>query len=208
MALRHSMTETDLPLVLASASETRAQLLRNAGVPFVQETANVDEAALKAIHVARRSPPEVAAVALAEGKAIEVAARRPGALVIGADQLLIGEETWFDKPLTRASARLTLEALRGRSHRLVSGVAVAREGLVEWRHVEVATLSMRPYSDAFIDWYLDHAEASALHVVGACRLEGLGAQALERVDGDYFTVLGLPLLPLLAFLRRKQVLFC
>jgi septum formation protein len=200
-------TRGDLRLVLASASEARAQLLRNAGVPFVQETANIDEAALKAIYLANRSTPEVTAVALAEAKAIDVAARHPGALVIGADQLLVSGSTWFDKPLTRVNARATLEALRGRSHRLVSGMAVARDGLIEWRHVEVATLSMRAYSDAFIDWYLDHAEPSVLHVVGACRLEGLGAQALERVDGDYFTILGLPLLPLLAFLRGKQMLF-
>jgi nucleoside triphosphate pyrophosphatase len=200
-------THSALPLVLASASEARAQLLRNAGVPFLQETANVNEAVLKATHLAAGSPPEVAAVALAEAKAIEVAARHPGALVIGADQLLIGESTWFDKPLTRERARATLESLRGRSYRLVSGMAVACDGIIEWRHVEVATMRMRPYTNAFIDWYLDHAEASALHAVGACRLEGLGAQALERVDGDYFTILGLPLLPLLAFLRHKQMLF-
>jgi septum formation protein len=186
-------THSALPLVLASASEARAQLLRNAGVPFLQETANVNEAVLKATHLAAGSPPEVAAVALAEAKAIEVAARHPGALVIGADQLLI--------------ARATLGSLRGRSYRLVSGMAVACDGIIEWRHVEVATMRMRPYTNAFIDWYLDHAEASALHAVGACRLEGLGAQALERVDGDYFTILGLPLLPLLAFLRHKQMLF-
>ena len=137
---------------------------------------------------------------------MEVAARYPGALVIGADQLLVSGSAWLDKPATREGARTTLEALRGQTHRLVSGVAVARDRLIEWRHVEVARLTMRAYSDDFIDWYLDHAEASALQVVGACRLEGLGAQALERVDGDYFTVLGLPLLPLLRFLRGRDVL--
>ena len=196
----------DVPLLLASASETRARLLRDAGVAVVQQPANVDEAALKATHRAHGSSAEASALALAEAKAMEVAARYPGALVIGADQLLVSGSAWLDKPATREGARTTLEALRGQTHRLVSGVAVARDRLIEWRHVEVARLTMRAYSDDFIDWYLDHAEASALQVVGACRLEGLGAQALERVDGDYFTVLGLPLLPLLRFLRGRDVL--
>lgn len=196
----------DVPLLLASASETRARLLRDAGVAVVQQPANVDEAALKATHRAHGSSAEASALALAEAKAMEVAARHPAALVIGADQLLVSGSAWLDKPATREGARTTLEALRGQTHRLVSGVAVARDRLIEWRHVEVARLTMRAYSDDFIDWYLDHAEASALQVVGACRLEGLGAQALERVDGDYFTVLGLPLLPLLRFLRGRDVL--
>ena len=196
----------DVPLLLASASETRARLLRDAGVAVVQQPANVDEAALKATHRAHGSSAEASALALAEAKAMEVAARYPGALVIGADQLLVSGSAWLDKPATREGARTTLEALRGQTHRLVSGVAVARDRLIEWRHVEVARLTMRAYSDDFIDWYLDHAEALALQVVGACRLEGLGAQALERVDGDYFTVLGLPLLPLLQFLRGRDVL--
>ena len=196
----------DVPLLLASASETRARLLRDAGVAVVQQPANVDEAALKATHRAHGSSAENTALALAEAKALEVALWHPGALVIGADQLLVSGSAWLDKPATREGARTTLEALRGQTHRLVSGVAVARDRLIEWRHVEVARLTMRAYSDDFIDWYLDHAEASALQVVGACRLEGLGAQALERVDGDYFTVLGLPLLPLLRFLRGRDVL--
>ena len=192
----------DVPLLLASASETRARLLRDAGVGVIQQPANVDEAALKAAHRAHGWSAEDTALA----KAMEVAQGHPGALVIGADQLLVSGSAWLDKPMSRAGARATLEALRGQTHRLVSGVAVARDGLIEWRHVEVAMLTMRRYSDGFIDWYLDHAEASALQVVGACRLEGVGAQALEGVDGDYFTVLGLPLLPLLRFLRRMDVL--
>jgi nucleoside triphosphate pyrophosphatase len=199
-------TRTDHPLVLASVSEARAQLLHNAGVSFVIEPAKVDEAALKTIHLANRSLPEDTAVALAEAKAMEVADRYPGSLVIGADQLLVWGSKWFDKPQTRDAARSTLKALRGQSHRLVSGIAVARDRLIEWRHVEVAILTMRPYSDSFIDWYLNKAEESALQVVGACRLEGLGVQALDRIDGDYFTILGLPLLPLLGFLRSKDVL--
>ena len=193
-------------LILASASETRARLLRDAGVAIVQEAANVDEAALKAMHRASGGSAEGAALALAEAKAIEVAAKHPEALVIGADQLLVSGSTWFDKPVTCEAARATLEALRGETYRLVSGVAVASGKRIEWRHVEAASLTMRAYSDSFIDWYLDHAEASTLRVVGASRLEGLGAQTLERLDGDYFTVLGLPLLPLLEFLRREGVL--
>ncbi len=195
-----------VPLLLASASETRARLLRDAGVAFVQQPANVDEAALKAKHRAHGSSAEDTALALAEAKAMEVALRRPGALVIGADQLLVSGSAWLDKPVSRQGARATLQALRGQTHHLVSGVAVARDRLIEWRHVDVARLTMRAYSDGFIDWYLDHAEPSALHVVGACRLEGVGAQALEEVEGDYFTVLGLPLLPLLRFLRGVDVL--
>lgn len=193
-------------MLLASASETRARLLRDAGVAFVQQPANVDEAALKAKHRAHGSSAEDTALALAEAKAMEVALRRPGALVIGADQLLVSGSAWLDKPVSRQGARATLQALRGQTHHLVSGVAVARDRLIEWRHVDVARLTMRAYSDGFIDWYLDHAEPSALHVVGACRLEGVGAQALEEVEGDYFTVLGLPLLPLLRFLRGVDVL--
>jgi nucleoside triphosphate pyrophosphatase len=195
-----------VPLLLASASETRARLLRDAGVAFVQQPASVDEAALKAKHRAHGSSAEDTALALAEAKAMEVALRHPEALVIGADQLLVSGSAWLDKPMSRQGARATLQALRGQTHLLVSGVAVARHRLIEWRHVDVARLTMRAYSDSFIDWYLDHAEPSALHVVGACRLEGVGAQALERVDGDYFTVLGLPLLPLLRFLRGVDVL--
>lgn len=191
------------PLVLASASEARAQILRNAGLFFVRDPASVDEASVKAAQRAQGSAPEQAAVSLAEAKALEVAGRHPGSFVIGADQLLVCGSRWFDKPETRTAARATLEALRGQTHRLISGVVVARDRTVRWRHVEVARLTMRRYSDQFIDWYLREAEESSLQVVGACRLEGLGAQALHRIDGDYFAILGLPLLPLLEFLRRE-----
>jgi septum formation protein len=193
------------PLVLASASEARAQILRNAGILFVRDPAMVDEAFVKAAQRAQGSAPEQVALALAEAKAIEVTGRHPGSLVVGADQLLVCGAKWFDKPETRAAARATLEALRGQTHRLISGLAVARDRTVRWRHVEVATLTMRCYSDQFIDWYLREAEWSSFQVVGACRLEGLGVQALRRIDGDYFAILGLPLLPLLEFLRSEGV---
>jgi septum formation protein len=200
------VTASTVPVVLASASEVRARLLRSAGVAFICDPANVDEEAIKAAQKVRGSPPEQAAVVLAEAKASEVARRHPGSLVIGGDQLLVWGAIWLDKPLTRAEARATLETLRGQTHRLVSGLVVVRNGTVQWRHVEAATLMMRSYSDAFVDWYLDEAEDEALQVVGACRLEGVGAQALRQIEGDYFTVLGLPLLPLLAFLRNQGVL--
>jgi nucleoside triphosphate pyrophosphatase len=193
------------PLVLASASEARAQMLRNAGISFVCDPATIDEASIKAARRAQGSVPEQVAVSLAEAKAIEVAGRHPGSLVIGADQLLVCGSQWFDKPQTRAAARATLEALRGQTHRLISGMVVARDEAVRWRHVEVATLTMRHYSDQFLDWYIREADQASLQVVGACRLEGIGAQALHRIDGDYFTILGLPLLPLLELLRREGV---
>jgi septum formation protein len=193
------------PLVLASASEARAQILRNAGIFFVCDPATVDEASVKAAQRAQGSAPEQVAVSLAEAKAIEVSGRHPGSLVIGADQLLVCSSKWFDKPQTRAAARATLQALRGQTHRLISGMVVARDQAVRWRHVDVATLTMRRYSDQFLDWYIREADEASLQVVGACRLEGLGAQALHRIDGDYFTILGLPLLPLLEFLRREGI---
>jgi nucleoside triphosphate pyrophosphatase len=200
-----SSTE-DGPIVLASASEARSGLLRNAGIAFVRDPADIDEAEIKATCRSQGDAPEEAAVRLAAAKAMGVAARHPGALVIGADQLLVCNNAWLDKPTTRAAARATLEALRGQQHRLVSGIAIARDHNVIWEHVQSAQLKMRSYSDSFIEWYLTNVETSALQVVGACRLEGIGVQAFERIEGDYFTILGMPLLPLLEFLRRQRLL--
>lgn len=193
-------------LVLASASETRARVLAAAGVSFHRDPADVDEAAIKRACRARGDSAEEAALVLAESKARTVALRHPDRLVIGADQLLVSETEWLDKPATLDQARATLRQLRNRCHRLVSGMIVLRNEDVLCRHVEVAELTMRDYSDRFIDWYLEAAEDADLRVVGACRLEGLGAQAFERIDGDYFTILGLPLLPLLQLLRKEAVL--
>ena len=198
--------DATVQLVLASASEARAQLLTNAGIAFVRDPADVDEAAIKAACRTQPCPPEEAAIRLAAAKASVVAVRHAGSLVIGADQLLVCGEEWLDKPQDVEAARATLRTLRGRHHRLISAVIVARDAAILWRHVEVAHLAMRAYSDRFIDWYLAQADARDLQVVGACRLEGLGAQALAQLNGDYFTVLGLPLLPLLAFLRQEGAL--
>lgn len=193
-------------LVLASASETRARVLRGAAVPFTLDPAHVDEAAVKQRCRDRGDTAEEASMRLAECKALAVAPRHPDAFVLGADQLLVCGSRWLDKPETPDHARATLEVLRGRRHRLISGMAVIRGDVVVWRHVEVAELAMRAYSDAFIDWYLCEAGCDALNIVGACRLEGAGAQAFAAIEGDYFTILGLPLLPLLDFLRREAML--
>lgn len=191
-----------IPLVLASTSPTRVRMLRSCGLAFSQVAPAVDEDAVKTACRDAELNGERTAERLAEAKALAVSTRVAGALVIGADQLLVAGDRWFDKPATVERARETLQALRGCRHRLISGVAVARDGAVLWTHVAVAELEMRCYSDAFIEWYLATAGASVLDVVGACRLEGLGAQLFATIDGDYYTILGLPLLPLLGYLRQ------
>ncbi len=192
-------------LILASKSAARAALLRNAGVDFTVETAPVDEASVKASFRAEGRAAEDLALALAEMKAARVSRAHPGALVIGADQLLDCEGVWFDKPGDLAGARRDLLALRGRAHRQISAVCVVADGTAIWRHVEIARLVMRPFSDAFLDDYLARAGAEIGACVGAYRLEDLGAQLFSRIEGDYFTILGLPLLPLLEFLRGHGV---
>ena len=142
-------------------------------------------------------------LALAEAKAVRVAARRERALVIGADQMLVLGRRWFDKPAKPAEAREHLLALRGRRHELVTAVCVARDGTVLWRHLERPGLVMRDFSDAFLDAYLATVGDDVLTTVGAYRLEGRGVQLMARIEGDYFSILGLPLLPLLDFLRGR-----
>jgi nucleoside triphosphate pyrophosphatase len=189
------------PLVLASASETRRRLLTAAGVSAETLVAGVDEAAIKHSLEREGAAPAEVARTLAELKAVRVSSRRPGALVIGADQVLVLDDRCFDKPADLAAARAQLLALRGREHRLLSAVAVALDGQGIWRHQEEARLRMRPFSDGFLDDYLARAGDDVLGSVGAYRLEGLGAQLFAGIRGDYFAILGLPLLALLDFLR-------
>ena len=194
-------------VVLASGSSARAALLRAAGVPFVVVPALVDEASLReALHGEGVATAD-AATALAEMKAQHVAARVPSeAIVLGADQLLEVDGRWLEKPADRAAASEQLRHLRGRRHRLVSAVVAFRGGARIWHDTDMATVTMRPFSDACLAAYLDAAGEAVLTSVGAYQLEGLGAQLMTRVEGAHATVLGLPLLPLLQFLRDQGVL--
>lgn len=193
-------------LVLASASRIRRTLLQNAGLEVVADAADIDEGAVKDVMRQQGAVVEAVALELATRKAQAVAARHPDALVIGADQMLDAGSTWFDKPTDRAAAARQLAALAGRTHRLISATVVIEGGRDAWHLADSATLHMRPLSPAYIERYLDRIGPAALGSVGAYQLEGLGAQLFTRIDGDYFTILGLPLLPLLAFLRQHGII--
>lgn len=194
------------PVVLASGSAIRAALLDGAGVAFSVERPGVDEDLVKESLSGEGATPAQMAETLAEMKAVRVSARHPNALVIGADQTLDCQGVRFDKPADRDHAKAHLLALRGKTHALHSAVAVASAGARIWHHNGRVRLAMRDLTDGFVDWYLDEAGDAILDSVGAYRLEGLGAQLFSRVDGDYFTVLGLPLLELLELLRAHGVL--
>jgi septum formation protein len=193
-------------LVLASASAVRRTLLESAGVPVIVDASDVDESAIKRRLVAQGMPTQAAAVELASAKAKAVSVRHPGKLVIGADQILEHAGRWFDKPVDRAAAALQLATLAGGAHSLVSAAVVVEDGAEIWRTAQSVTLHMRPLSQPYIESYLDRVGNVAQTSVGGYQLEGLGAQLFTRVDGDYFTVLGLPLLPLLAYLRQRGIL--
>jgi septum formation protein len=194
-------------LMLASASATRARLLREAGVPFVVEPAVVDERELRDGLAAAGARVEDAATALAEVKALKVGQRRDErTLVLGCDQILECEGEWFEKPADRAAARAQLLRLRGRRHRLVTAGVLLRAGARVWHRVETAELWMRPFSDSFLEAYLEQTGDEVLQSVGGYRIEGLGIQLFARIDGDFFTILGLPLLSLLQALRDQGVL--
>ncbi len=189
-------------IVLASGSATRRAMLEHAGVEFVVDTSPVDEAAVKAAMREETGNAARVAEVLAELKATKVSARHPGVIVIGADQMLDCDGEWFDKPESPAAARRQLACLRGKIHRLTSSVVAVRDGKRIWHHTEQAKLTMRRFSDAFLDGYVEKAGAGVLSSVGAYQLEGLGAQLFMVVEGDHFTILGLPLLALLDFLRE------
>jgi septum formation protein len=192
------------PLILASKSAIRRSVLEAAGVPVEIVVADIDERGIE--QRSGISDPGEAAKLLAREKARAVASVRPGRIVLGADQTLALGQRRFSKAADRAGAREQLSALRGQVHALHSGVAVLQGDKVLFEHVAVARLSMRPFSDAFLDSYLDEVGAAALSSVGGYQLEGRGAQLMERVEGDHFTVLGMPLFPLLDWMRQAGLL--
>jgi septum formation protein len=195
------MSRSDLTtLVLASKSAARAALMRGAGLDFQTASAGVDEDVFKRGLLGRGASPREVAQVLAEEKAKACSLRHPG-LVVGADQTLDLEGRLMDKPASPEEARRHLLDMRGREHRLHSGLAVAKAGEIVFTTVETAVLKVRAFSDAWLDRYLDRNGAELMSSVGAYQLEGEGVQLFERFEGDYFVILGLPLLSLLSFLR-------
>lgn len=199
------MTSPATPVILASGSAARAAVLRGAGVSFETASPGVDEEALKAGLLAEQAPPRDIADVLAEAKAMRVSRRRPG-LVIGADQTLELDGELVSKAETLAEARERLITLRGRTHRLHAAVVVARDGQPIWREVKRADLTVRAFSDEWLEGYLAREGEALLGSVGCYRLEGEGVQLFEAIAGDYFTILGLPLMGLLDLLRRHGAL--
>ena len=191
-------------LILASGSDVRAKLLNGAGLIFDIVPANLDEGALKKSQTGLDA--DTLAEVLAQAKAHAVSADVPDALVIGADQILDCEGRLYDKPVGEDGVRSHLRSLRGRAHRLISAVCVIESGAISWSNTAVATLTMRDFDDAYIEYYIQQAGPEVQSSVGAYRLEDVGVQLFQHIEGDYFTVLGLPLLPLLAFLRQRGIL--
>ncbi|WP_431266782.1 Maf family protein [Dankookia sp. P2] len=193
-------------LILASASTARRAVLAAAGLRFTAQAAAVDEAAIKESAQAEGIAVEEAAMLLAEAKAQRIASRHPEALVIGADQMLVCGDRWFDKPVGMDDAREHLRALRGQTHELVSAMVCWRGGARIWQHLARPRLTMRDFSDGFLETYLAVEGEAVLGSVGAYRLEGPGVQLFDRVEGEHSAILGLPLLPLLNYLRQHGVL--
>jgi septum formation protein len=200
------MASTRELLILASASSARAALLRAAGISFTVDPPAIDEAALKLECRDRGLDAGSCAMLLAEAKARVVARRYPEALVIGADQILVAGDEWFDKPADLDQAATHLRRLRGREHSLATAVCVMRGGTRLWGTITTPRLTMRRFSEAFLADYIAAEGDSILSSVGAYRIEGRGMQLFARIEGDHFSVLGLPLLELLEFLRAEGVL--
>ena len=192
-----------MSVVLASGSAIRRQILSDAGIDFDVETRTIDEDALKGALLADHVPPRDIADALAEAKALAVSRRRDADFVIGADQILVLDGQMYDKPKSRDEARERLRLLRGRTHQLLGATVVCEAGRPVWRNLARTRLTMRAFSDEFLEDYLDREAELVTKSVGAYRFEGLGAQLFTMVDGDFFAILGLDLIPLLDYLRLR-----
>ncbi|RFC62968.1 Maf-like protein [Fulvimarina endophytica] len=190
-------------IVLASSSVHRRELLKNAGVDFTTDPAELDERALEAPMKDSGTAPDEIAQILAEAKATDVSERHPGSLVIGADQTLSLGDRVFHKPANMEEARRALLSLSGKTHHLNSAVVLVENGAVVWRHTSIAALTMRELDPGFVGRYLAHAGQKALTSVGGYQIEKEGIQLMEAIEGDYFTIIGLPLLPLLKELRAR-----
>lgn len=194
------------PFILASTSPFRRDMLESAGLRFDTEKPQIDERAVEAgIEGSGLDPNEIATI-LAEAKAIDVSERHPGRLVIGCDQILSLDGEVLHKPQDKEGARRRLLALSGKTHELHSAVVAARDGKAVWRHVSTARMTMRKLDPAFIGRHLARVGEKALSSVGAYQVEGEGVQLFDRIEGSHFTIVGLPLLPLLAFLREQGVI--
>lgn len=193
-------------LILASQSLSRRALLEGAGLEFETMPAAVDESTIKESARAEGVSPGDTAILLADAKAARIARRHPEATIIGADQLLVCDGEWFDKPEDLASARNHLHKLRNRAHELVTAVVVWRNGQRAWHHLSTPRLAMRDFSEAFLDDYLAREGGFVTQSVGAYRLEGMGIQLMRDIRGEHTAILGLPLLPLLAYLRDTGII--
>lgn len=193
-------------LILASGSEIRQQLMRNAGLDFAVQPARVDEEMVRDALLAEQAPARDIADALAELKAVKVSDKHPTALVIGCDQVLNFERQLLSKPTSPDEARDQLMQMRGKRHELLSAVVICEAGKPVWRHVGVVRMTMRRFSDAYLEGYIDRNWDSIRHSVGAYKLEEEGVRLFSQIAGDYFTVLGLPLLDLLSYLGLRGVI--
>ena len=195
----------DGTIILASASKARLKMLKDAGIAVSAHPSHVDEAEIKAAAKADGLSAGDTALLLADIKARLISQTHPDAYVIGADQILVCDQELFDKPGDETRLIRHLQALRGRTHRLISAVAIVRAGQRLWAHTDEARLTMRAFSDAFLEAYAADHGSAVCHSVGGYHLEGAGVQLFDRVEGDYFTILGLPLLPLLGYLRQAGI---
>ncbi|RKQ69435.1 septum formation protein [Litorimonas taeanensis] len=205
MSITNHVISTNARIILASGSSIRADILRGAGLNYEVISKPVDEAAIKAAMLSEGSRLRDIADALAEAKALRVSRQESG-FVIGADQIMVMDGQLFDKPPTIDAARQRLKEMRGKTHKLMGAVVVCENGVAIWRHLAVTKLTVRDFSDEFLETYINLEGEALTKSVGAYRFEGPGAQLFSHVEGDFFSILGLPLLPLLEYFRTRGVI--